>query len=259
VSNALARKAVKTAALPFGLVRSAGRNDLVILLYHRVGSGRREIDLTLPSFERQISYLARRGVVRTLDEAIDGRPGGVVVTFDDGFADFHRNVLPVLLRYRVPAHLYLATGLVEGEEQAEPGDALTWHQVAEALASGLVSVGSHTHSHADLARASRARAEEEMRRSKELIEDRLGVPCRHFAYPWSVASAGAEGAAEDLFDSAALVWGTNRHGALDRYRLARVPVLRSDGQAFFRAKTRGMLDGEATAYRLLRRGPWGRG
>jgi hypothetical protein len=28
--------------------------------------------------------------------------------------------------------------------------------------------------------------------------------------------------------------------------------------AFFRAKVKGRLDGEALAYRLLRRGPWGR-
>ena len=97
-----------------------------------------------------------------------------------------------------------------------------------------------------------------MRRSQQLIEDRLGAPCRHFAYPWGVGSAEADRAARRLFDSAAMAWGTNRAGRIDRYRLARVPVLRSDGPVLFRAKVEGRLDREATIYRLLGRGPWRR-
>jgi hypothetical protein len=61
-----------------------------------------------------------------------------------------------------------------------------------------------------------------------------------------------------LFDSAALRWATNRAGRIDRYRLGRTPVLRSDGPLLFRAKVRGLLDGEALFYRLTGRGPWGR-
>ncbi len=34
-----------------------------------------------------------------------------------------------------------------------------------------------------------------MRRSKELIEDRLGAACRHFAYPWGVGSPAADATA----------------------------------------------------------------
>ncbi|HEX9890534.1 MAG TPA: polysaccharide deacetylase family protein, partial [Actinomycetota bacterium] len=69
----------------------------------------------------------------------------------------------------------------------------------------------------------------------------------------------ADRAARDLFRTAALsAWRTNRRGRTDLHRLGRTPVLRSDGPRFFRAKVRGMLDGEALAYRVLRRGPWGR-
>jgi hypothetical protein len=96
----------------------------------------------------------------------------------------------------------------------------------------------------------------EMRRSKEQIEDRLGVACRHFSYPWSVASAEAEKVARNLFATAALPWGTNRLGSIDLYRVGRTPVLQSDGTFFFRAKLAGRLDGEALVYKALRRGPW---
>jgi peptidoglycan/xylan/chitin deacetylase (PgdA/CDA1 family) len=45
-------------------------------------------------------------------------------------------------------------------------------------------IGSHTYGHPDLARLSRADAEEELRTSKELISDRLGAAVDLFAYPF---------------------------------------------------------------------------
>jgi peptidoglycan/xylan/chitin deacetylase (PgdA/CDA1 family) len=251
------RKATKAALLPPGVLGRRRPGDLVILLYHRVGVGRSEIDLDVAAFERQVAHLAESDPPRTLDEALAaGSDGGVVVTFDDGLGDFHRHVLPVLVRHRVPAVLYQATSLVD---DAGREDRLTWSQLQEAIDTGLVTIGAHTHGHTDLSAATEAEAEDEMRRSKGLVEDRLGVPCRHFAYPWAVGSAAADRAARRLFDSAALdAWRTNRRGRVDPHRLGRVPVLRSDGQVFFRAKVRGMLDTEALAYRALGRGPWGR-
>ena len=247
------RKVAKGAALPWGLIRRRRPGDTVILLYHRVGAGDREIDVPLDLFRRQMERLAARERVLSLDQALsDG--GGVVVSFDDGFADFHEHVVPVLVEHRIPAVLYLATGLV-----GEGSDALEWSQLEEAISTGLVTIGSHTHNHADLSRATEPEAREEMRRSKALIEDRLGVACRHFAYPWAVSSPAAEVAARAQFESAALgAWRTNRRGRIDPYRLGRAPVLRNDGVRFFEAKARGMLDGEGLAYRILRRGPWAR-
>jgi peptidoglycan/xylan/chitin deacetylase (PgdA/CDA1 family) len=258
-ASSFARKAVKAAVLPGGMVTRRRSGDVVILLYHRVGGPGGEIDLPAALFERQLELLAERERVLTLDQAVaDGHDGGVVVTVDDGYRDFHDTVLPLLVRYRVPVVLYQATGLVVGESSApdRPG-ALTWSQLAEAVATGLVTVGAHTHGHTDLSRASEQTCHDEMVRSRDLVEDRLGVACRHFAYPWAVASPVADRLARRLFDTAALdAWRPNRAGAIDPWRLGRTPVLASDGFAFFRAKVQGRLDGEALAYRLLGRGPW---
>ena len=259
--SSLARKAVKAAVLPGGIVRRRRPGDVVILLYHRVGGGGGEIDMPAALFERQLAMLAEHERLLTLEQAVTpGSGGGVIVTVDDGYRDFYDTVLPLLDRYRVPAVLYLATGLVAGEGPAPGGpDALTWSQLAEAVASGLVTVGAHTHGHTDLSRASQEVCHQEMSRCQDLIQERLGVACRHFAYPWAVASPTADLVARRLFDTAALdAWRTNRAGAIDPWRLGRVPILASDGLTFFRAKVRGRLDGEALAYRLLGRGPWGR-
>jgi peptidoglycan/xylan/chitin deacetylase (PgdA/CDA1 family) len=260
--DSLARKAAKAAVLPLGLASRRRVDDLVILIYHRIGVQAREIGLPSPLFEDQLSYLADRENVPTLDEAVgSGSDGGVVVTFDDGACDFHEHALPLLVRYRIPAVLYLATGYPEGDSVSTlpAGEGLTWSQLGEAVSTGLVTVGSHTHSHISLSGAPEREAEDEMRKSKELIEDRLGVPCRHFAYPYAVGSAGAERAARRLFDTAAVdAWRTNRRGSIDPHRLGRTPILRSDGRVFFRAKIRGLLNHEASLYRALGRGPWRR-
>jgi peptidoglycan/xylan/chitin deacetylase (PgdA/CDA1 family) len=255
-AKSLGRKALKVAVLPYGAIVRRRRGDLTILGYHRVGPSPEEIELPLTVFDHHLAALAESGEVRTLDEALSRAEGGVVVSIDDGYRDFHEHVVPLLMHHRVPAILYLATGLVADGGPADPR-ALSWSDLRDAMDTGLVTVGSHTHDHADLSSVTEEEADGQMRRSQELIEDRLGVACRHFAYPWAVGSPAAERAARRRFDSAALAaWKTNRAGRIDPYRLGRTPVLRSDGEAFFAARVRGLLDGEALAYRLLRRGPW---
>jgi peptidoglycan/xylan/chitin deacetylase (PgdA/CDA1 family) len=254
----IGRKVGKALVLPLGAGRGRREGDVVVLLFHRIGAGAREIDLPTDVFERRVLELAERDRVVSLDEAIGSGAGGVVLSFDDGFGDFHEHVLPVLVRHRLPAILYLATGLVRnGRATGSPHENLTWSSLEEIVASGLVTVGSHTHTHRDLAKANERDAEEEMRRSKGLIEDRLGVDCGHFAYPYCVTSPGALRAARRLFRTAATdAWRTNRRDRIDPYRLGRIPILKSDGAVFFRAKARGILDGEGLVYRALRRGPW---
>jgi peptidoglycan/xylan/chitin deacetylase (PgdA/CDA1 family) len=254
------RRMVKAVVLPMGVVTRRRPGDVVALLYHRVGTSEREIELPVETLERQVAELAEDDRVLTIDQVVrDGDRGGVVVTFDDGYRDFHDDVLPLLERYRVPAVLYLATGLVAPANASTNGNALTWSALRDVVSTGLVTIGAHTHSHADLSAATAGVAEEEMRRSKELVEDQLDVPCRHFAYPFAVGSPAADRVARRLFDSAALdAWRTNRRGQIDPHRLGRTPILRSDGHTYFRAKVRGWLDGEGLAYRFLGRGPWRR-
>src|SRR5262249_11239151 len=182
-------------------------------------------------------------------EQVLGGEGGVVVSFDDGTRDFTERAVPILARWRIPAVLYLATGRVGAT-------GLSWGALRDAVGTGLITVGSHTHDHVDLARADAKAAYAQMRLSKELVQHHLGIACRDFAYPFAVRSRTAERVARGMFRSAAVdAWRTNRW-PFDPHRLGRVPVLRDDAAAFFRAKAHGRLDAEGIAYRLAGRGPW---
>jgi peptidoglycan/xylan/chitin deacetylase (PgdA/CDA1 family) len=239
-------------------------NGLVVLIYHRIGghSGI-ETDLPLGLFEDQMQFLAREADLVSLDDGLraiepaqsaGSRP--VAVTFDDGTTDFAELAVPVLARHRVPATLYLATGFVEDQRPFPyEGKPISWSAVRDALSTGLVSVGSHTHRHALLDRVPPSEVDEELDRSIALIEERLCTRAEHFAYPKALpGSAAADRAVRARFRSAALAGArVNRFGATDPYRLARSPVQVSDGMRWFTHKARGGLHLEDRVRELVNR------
>lgn len=240
-----------------------------LLIYHRVGGGSGdELDVAHGDFEQQLDALTGHRVV-SLDDAVAGLddPGAapsVVLTFDDGFRDVYDNAWPLLRERRLPFTLYLATAYLGGamcwpgstaRDQAAAG--LDWDQVAEMVASGLCTVGNHTHRHVGPEQL----AERELDECSEAISTHLGVLPAHFAYPWGSAVPEMEPALRARFRSAATgEVGRNEPGT-DPLRLRRVPVRGSDPLPFFRAKLTGSLAAErlyaatvSTAKRLRRHG-----
>jgi peptidoglycan/xylan/chitin deacetylase (PgdA/CDA1 family) len=261
--RALGLRCIKNTAAVVDRLRPPAPG-VVVLAYHCVGAGTGlEIDLSPAAFDAQMAFLAERGGVMTLDDALSALAEGpseradpVVVTFDDGTADFAEHAAPILERHRIPATLYLATAFVERQVSYPYGARpLSWAALRDACAGGLVTVGSHTHSHAVMDGVDRATAEHEFDRSIELIGERLGNPVRHFAYPKGVLGTPAvEAAIRQRFRSAALaVVGPNPYSKTDVYRLARSPIQVSDGQRWFEHKINGGLAFEGTLRQLLNR------
>jgi peptidoglycan/xylan/chitin deacetylase (PgdA/CDA1 family) len=99
------------------------------LMYHRIApddsapnrsfSPNRELMVRESEFERQIAYIARYYNCLSLPEAVELLERGklprrsVIVTFDDGYLDNLTLALPILQAYRVPATVYVATGIIE--------------------------------------------------------------------------------------------------------------------------------------------------
>src|SRR5947209_3343413 len=157
---ARSRQAVKVVAAAADALRRT-RSGLVVLIYHRVGGHTSiETDLPLSLFEDQMDFLAGQANVVTLDDglqAIVSRPptasNVVAITFDDGTADFADMALPVLASRNLPVTLYLATDFVDGQRPfPHDGRPLSWDVLHDALGTGLVTIGSHTHRHALLDR-----------------------------------------------------------------------------------------------------------
>jgi len=236
---------------------------LVILIYHRVGARTTsQIDLATARFDEQVAELVEAERVVSLDDGLrrlaadDLADRPVVLTFDDGTADWVDEALPVLVRHQAPATFYVATDFVERQAELPGGGApISWAGLAELAASGLATIGSHTHTHALLDRADGSVAAAELDRSTELLGEHLGVECAHFAYPKALlGSPAAEGEVRRRFRSATVAGSRANPPGADVHRLARTPIQVADGMRWFRRKAAGGMRLEDTARSLLNRG-----
>jgi peptidoglycan/xylan/chitin deacetylase (PgdA/CDA1 family) len=251
------RAGVKHALAAFDRARPA--EGASILIYHRIGAGTTdELDLPTDRFRAQLEALEQHEVV-SLDDALDRldcgmRDPSVVLTFDDGFADVYDNAWPLLRERRLPFTVYLATAYMgermvwEGSTAKGPfGQGMTWAQLEEMLASGLCTIGNHTHTHVPPQRLTVA----ELDRCSVAIEEHLGVRPRHFTYPWGVPVPRLEDDLAVRFRSSSTgLLGRNLPGT-DRSRLRRIPVRQSDPLPFFEAKLAGGLGAERAYARVV--------
>jgi peptidoglycan/xylan/chitin deacetylase (PgdA/CDA1 family) len=163
-----------------------------ILMYHYirvnpVARDRAGADLSVAprDFVQEMQLLASTGFhTVSLDDLtaalVSGRalpPKPVVLTFDDGYEDFYTAAYSVLRADGFRATSFVITGLV-----GAPGY-LTWSQMREMEASGLVQFESHTVHHMEMTRLSIPQAQRELLESKWTLEMQLGVPVRYFCYP----------------------------------------------------------------------------
>jgi len=257
----LALRLTKVALLPYGWVARERRPGVTILVYHRVGGGTAaQLDLPTELFEWQLRYLKEHCAVVALDGVVDIARGrralsddSVAITFDDGFEEVYHHAFPLLRRYELPATVYLTTAAVEHHQpfgvlargESRRGRPLTWAQAAEMVASGLITIGAHTHTHLDLSSLSEAEIEREIADSNQLITARLGLAPLHFAYPWGHTSEAARRVVGRVYQTAA-VGGSrkNPYATIDLTSLLRVPIQRSDARWFFRLKLGSYLLGE---------------
>lgn len=257
-------KFIKLRLVPFGVaVRVAVRErkpGVTILGYHRVGGNSADqFDLPAELFEWQMHYLRRRLVVGLDEVEALARRGQsypydvIAVTFDDGYEDVYRHAFPILQRYQVPATLYLTTSYLETGSfpqskrslQARQTPPLAWAQVKEMVASGLITVGAHTHTHPDMGRLPEPEIEREITESNRLIARRLDFVPVHFSYPWGRASDLTRKVIARVYRTA-VIGGSrkNPYGRIDLHSLYRMPIKRSDSRLLFRLKLGSTPSGE---------------
>lgn len=173
----------------------------------------------------------------------------VVVTFDDGYADLYDNAWPILMEHGFMATVFVVTDLVGVHRYARDGrEYLTWAELREMQSQGL-QVGSHTVSHRDLQSLSAVELEDEVRRSKEIVEDNLGTAVESFAYPFAFPETQSASTAvlrsmlerHGYRNGVCTILGTADKNS-DRYFLPRLPVNTFDDEKLLEAKLCGGYD-----------------
>ncbi|HEY8678348.1 MAG TPA: polysaccharide deacetylase family protein [Candidatus Dormibacteraeota bacterium] len=188
------------------------RTYVPVLMYHyiRVNPEPRDrtgyaLSVTPAVFHEQMDYLARNHFhvipLATAVHAIRSNqalpPRSIVLTFDDGYADFFTKAIPEMRRYGFTATDYVVPGLI-----GRPSF-MSWSQVVSADRLGF-TIAAHTMHHVPLARIARASAIAEMRQSKQVLEGMVGHPVIEFAYPYGSFNGYLAGQARAMgFESAA--------------------------------------------------------
>jgi len=167
------------------------------MMYHHVSSDRCSNDLEI--FEQHLVYISKHftSVFPTF-EKLPSRP--ICLVFDDGYYDFYKFIYPLLQKYNLKALLAVTPKYIL--EDTDKDDVIrlnyehndlfkeyknatfcTYKELQEMSNSGLVQVVSHSYSHKNLLEDN-VNLKEELLKSKEIIEQKLGTKVESFVYPF---------------------------------------------------------------------------
>ena len=135
-------------------------------------------------------------------------PGGVarkripaksaIVSIDDGYISGYSVAWPILKKFGYPFTMFIYTDYVKGGPKSG-GQSISWEQLAEMRDAG-VDIQSHTVTHSSLSAKKgkndeqyRAWLKNEIAGSKELLEQKLGIPDQGNCLSIRTAQRGRQG------------------------------------------------------------------
>jgi peptidoglycan/xylan/chitin deacetylase (PgdA/CDA1 family) len=178
---------------------------LAILGFHKIGEPPRDgwrtwFYISEKTFVRQLRFLENHqwtaidlaAFLRGLDEPESLPRKAALLTFDDGYRSTRRIALPWLRRFGYPAVLFMSTRFIGRTNSFDLGNEpretmCDWDDLRELERWGI-SVQSHGVSHRAFSSLDAAEQEQELLRSKRVLERGLGKPVEVFAFPY-----GADG------------------------------------------------------------------
>jgi peptidoglycan/xylan/chitin deacetylase (PgdA/CDA1 family) len=230
------------ACLAPGLAAAQAPQSVAVLVYHRFDPlTAAPTTVKTATFQSQLAWLAQhhyqiiplRSALAVLNGAAPGQPGpAVVITADDGHKSVYTEMFPLIRKYGAPVTLFIYPSAISNASYA-----LTWEQLKEMEASGLVDVESHTYWHPNFRTERRRRTaadyqafvDFQLLRSKAALQTRLGKPVDLLAWPFGIVDAELEAAAKRAGYVAAFAYtGGPAAPGDDLLALPRIPVADSD-------------------------------
>ena len=230
------------------------RTTRVVIYYHGVTDGYKA------NFEKQMAYLSEHcEVVSPLEilnrSATNNRPV-VAFVFDDAFASFERNALPVLQRYNVPAAVAVPVAYLGHKSNWEIKDnsVLDEFVMDEKSIVGLDRLGfeifSHTLTHQALIGLNDSQLDKELFGSKQELERIIGHEVSGISYPYGACNEKVcKAAAKAGYRFGFSIDPLTVDRSVDSLRIGRFMMLPNDG--IFKLKL--IINGPYVVVRVLRR------
>lgn len=175
------------------VVKSA-TTTIPILLYHKIGQAKApsihgnkvtpKYSVDTDVFDAQMKFIKDSGYTTlTTQELINDEQNHnlpakpLVITFDDGWKSQYENALPILNKYNMHATFYIYTGVIGSPLY------MSWDDLHSLLNQNM-EIGDHTKTHSRLSKINADRLDEEISKSKNVLENNLHVTISDFAFPY---------------------------------------------------------------------------
>jgi peptidoglycan/xylan/chitin deacetylase (PgdA/CDA1 family) len=225
----------------------------LICVYHSV-QPRCPASIPTAEFRLHMEALRKRCKTVPLEELLrrsdHGESGMAAVTFDDGFRNCYEEVFPVLQELSIPFTVFVTSGFIEAgswdfSDEYRDVQALTWPQIVEMQRHGAV-IGCHTHLHCRWSSQSTGALREDLRVSREVIEDRIGRAVTAFAYPYGQPHDYDKRAGDLLAEAGFSIAVTTLHTTFrrcrDKLRAPRLSINTGDTLSDFHQQITGRRD-----------------
>lgn len=225
------------------------RKGYVFLLYHSTPvEASWTYDVSKCCFEEHLAYLKSNCEILSVPSIVDRLTMGAEcdsfvcgITFDDGYKNNYDVAFPLLARYNIPATIFVSTAYVSGNFGGR--HMLNWDELKGMQSSGLITVGSHTHTHRDLRLLTEEEVMNEILMSKRLIEEKLETEVSLFSYPYGSVNENIRRFLRSTglrtFSSTPLI----NHSSQDSHEFGRIAVDRlSSKLPVFAFKVYGVTD-----------------
>lgn len=186
----------------------------IILMYHRIDTEDNDPHKLCVSPENFRDHLALLKETRTIVpfSEIQSKTcpnDAVALTFDDGYVDNLTNALPILEEFSAPATIFVTAGLFGRPFVWDAGEGsgrcMTEDEVRSIAQNPLIEIGAHTMTHPKLSTLSKEAQEEEIKSSKEVLENLLEKQVTSFAYPFGDYNDDSVAITGNLFKQAVVV------------------------------------------------------
>lgn len=197
---------------------------IIILTYHSISDSGDIYSISPKVFREQMVIFKKNFNVLNLDQlkALNGQTGNYgAITFDDGYEDNLINAFPILKELNLPAAIFISAGLV-GKKFCEKR-MLSWEQISFLVGQSNIKIGSHGFSHQDLDLIkNEAELEREIKKSAEILEEKLNKKIKYFTYPHGRFNQKTEALAQKVYQTTFSKEGVEFKNNLPDFKIARV-------------------------------------
>lgn len=214
----------------------------ISMMYHTISNNNTSIAIDKDSFENQLLYVGKNGFDVIREPLLDSQMtnNSVHITFDDGYEDNFTTVFPLLLKYKMPATIFITTNFL-GKKFAYDISLMSKEQLLFMAKSNLVTIGAHTLNHPKLDLLSYKEQEKEILGSKYFLEDLLNRNINIFASPYGRYNNITLKILEENNFKLSFTTKPGIMSIKSRFEINRIPVMKSNIGLFRYINTDGYL------------------